>query len=377
MMLSRQIHSCEDARKLARKRLPRMVFDYMDGAAGEGYGEMQNRQVMQDIRLQPAVLVNVEHRSLDVAVFDHESRRPFGVSPMGMCNLSTPGADLMLARQAARYRSPVGVSTVASTPLETMIEVAEGHAWFQFYFSGDGKVVNKLIDRAQVAGYRTLVVTLDVAEVGRRPRELRRGFKMPFRIGVPQFIDFALHPVWSLSTLANGRPEMANFGGQHGSFDRTETRARADWDDLDRIRQQWKGNLVVKGVLNVADAVRLKAAGVDAIQVSSHGGRQLDSAPYPILALRDIRAAVGPEFPLFFDSGIRSGEDVLKAYAMGADFVLLGRSMLYALAAGGEKGMEKMWDIFSDEISIGMAQLGMKSLENRPQALLPQGLQYS
>ncbi len=377
MMLSRQIHSCEDARKLARKRLPRMVFDYMDGAAGEGYGEMQNRRVMQDIRLQPAVLVNVEQRSLDVAVFDHESRRPFGVSPMGMCNLSTPGADLMLARQAARYRSPVGVSTVASTPLETMIEVAEGHAWFQFYFSGDGKVVNKLIDRAQVAGYRTLVVTLDVAEVGRRPRELRRGFKMPFRIGVPQFIDFALHPVWSLSTLANGRPEMANFGGQHGSFDRTETRARADWDDLDRIRQQWKGNLVVKGVLNVADAVRLKAAGVDAIQVSSHGGRQLDSAPYPILALRDIRAAVGPEFPLFFDSGIRSGEDVLKAYAMGADFVLLGRSMLYALAAGGEQGMGKMWDIFSDEISIGMAQLGMNSLENRPQALLPHGLQYS
>ena len=296
---------------------------------------------------------------------------------MGMCNLSTPGADLMLARQAARYQSPVGVSTVASTPLEKMIEVAEGHAWFQFYFSGDGRVVNTLIDRAQMAGYRTLVVTLDVAEVGRRPRELRRGFKMPFRIGVPQFIDFALHPSWSLSTLAKGRPEMANFGGDHGTFDRTETRARADWDDLDRIRDQWKGNLVVKGVLNVADAVRLKAAGVDAIQVSSHGGRQLDSAPYPILVLRDIRTALGPEFPLFFDSGIRSGEDVLKAYAMGADFVFLGRSILYSLAAGGERGMEQMWDVFSDEISIAMAQLGMDSLKSRPTPLVPEGLGYS
>ncbi len=377
MMFSRQIHSCEDARRLAKKRLPWMVFDYMDGAAGEGYGDVRNRQVMQDIRLQPAVLVNVEHRSLDVRVFDHEAQRPFGVSPMGMCNLATPGADLMLARQAARYHCPVGVSTVASTPLEKMIEVAEGHAWFQFYFSGDGRVVNTLIDRAQMAGYRTLVVTLDVAEVGRRPRELRRGFKMPFRIGVPQFIDFALHPVWSLSTLAKGKPDMANFGGDHGTFDRTETRARADWDDLDRIRDQWKGNLVVKGVLNVADAVRLKAAGVDAIQVSSHGGRQLDSAPYPILALRDIRAAVGPEFPLFFDSGIRSGEDVLKAYALGADFVFLGRSILYSLAAGGERGMEQMWDIFSDEISIAMAQLGMDSLKSRPTPMVPEGLRYS
>ena len=377
MMFSRQIHSCADARRLAKRRLPWMVFDYMDGAAGEGYGESKNRQVIQDVRLQPAVLVNVEHRSLDVRVFDHQAKRPFGVSPMGMCNLATPGADLMLARQAARYCSPVGVSTVASTPLEKMIEVAEGHAWFQFYFSGDGRVVNTLIDRAQVAGYRTLVVTLDVAEVGRRPRELKRGFKMPFRIGVPQFIDFALHPVWSLSTLASGRPEMANFGGEHGTFDRTETRARADWDDLGRIRDQWKGNLVVKGVLNVADALRLKAAGVDAIQVSSHGGRQLDSAPYPILALRDIRTAVGPEFPLFFDSGIRSGEDVLKAYAMGADFVFLGRSMLYSLAAGGQKGMERMWDIFSDETSIAMAQLGMSSLATRPEAMVPQGLEYS
>lgn len=377
MIFTPKIHSCADARRLAQRRLPWMVFDYMDGAAGEGYGESQNRQVMRDIRLQPAVLVNVEHRSLDVQVFDHAASRPFGVSPMGMCNLAVPGADLMLARQAARYCSPVGVSTVASTPLEKMIEVAQGHAWFQFYFSGDGRVVNSLIDRAQVAGYRTLVVTLDVAEVGRRPRELKRGFKMPFRVGVPQFIDFAMHPAWSLSTLISGRPEMANFGGSHGVFDRTETRARADWDDLHRIRQQWKGNLVVKGVLTVADAVRLKAAGVDAIQVSSHGGRQLESAPYPILALRDIRAELGPEFPLFYDSGVRSGEDVLKAYAMGADFVFLGRSMLYSLAAGGEEGMKRMWDIFSDEASIAMAQLGMDSLSKRPVALVPTAPVYA
>lgn len=370
MLLSREIHTYADARQLAKKRLPWMVFDYIDGVAGEGYGEALNRKVMQRIRLRPSVLVNVEHRVLDVTVFDHAAKRPFGVSPMGMCNLATPKADLMLARLAAGYCVPVGVSTVASTPLEKMIEVAEGHAWFQLYFSGDGSMVNSLIDRAQTAGYRTLVLTVDVAEVGRRPRELQRGFKMPFRIGLPQFIDFAVHPRWSLSTLINGRPELANFGGPHGTFDRTESRARADWSDLSRIRDRWKGNLVVKGVLNVSDAIRMKDAGVDAIQISSHGGRQLDSAPPAILALRDIRAAVGPEFTLFYDSGIRSGEDVLKAYALGADYVFLGRAMLYSMAAGGESGLAQMWGVFSAETSIAMAQLGLKTLPSRSDAVV-------
>jgi L-lactate dehydrogenase (cytochrome) len=366
---SRKIHTFDDARQLAKKRLPWMVFDYIDGAAGEGFGEALNRQAMRDIRLQPSALINVEHRSLDACVFDHAAKRPFGVSPMGMCNLATPNADLMLARLAARYSVPVGVSTVASTSLEKMIEVAEGNAWFQLYFSGDGSTVNSLIDRARVAGYRTLVVTVDVAEVGRRPRELRRGFKMPFRIGLPQFIDFALHPQWSLSTLIQGKPEMANFGGANGTFDREESRARADWNELSRIRERWKGNLVVKGVLNVADAIRMKDAGMDAVQVSSHGGRQLDSAPPPILVLRDIRAAVGPTFPLFYDSGIRSGEDVLKAFAMGADFVFLGRAMLYAMAAGGEAGLDKMWSILSDETGIAMAQLGLTTMPSRSDSM--------
>ncbi|MFK8082997.1 MAG: alpha-hydroxy acid oxidase [Granulosicoccus sp.] len=368
MLAAQKIHSYADARQLAKRRLPWMVFDYIDGAAGEGYGEALNRQVMQKIRLQPAALINVEQRSLDTNVFDHAGKRPFGVSPMGMCNLSTPGADLMLARLAAEYSVPVGVSTVASTSLEQMIEVAQGHAWFQLYISGDGRTVDSLLDRAEASGYRTLVITVDVAEVGRRPRELRRGFKMPFRIGVPQFIDFALHPEWSLSTLFKGRPEMANFGGDYGTFDREETRARADWTDLQRIRERWKGKLVIKGVLNVADAVRMKNAGVDAVQISSHGGRQLESAPPAILMLREIRAAVGPEFPLFYDSGIRCGEDILKAYAMGADFVLLGRAMLYAMAAGGEAGLEKMWKVLSDETSIAMAQLGLKCIPDRSDA---------
>lgn len=362
MFGSSDIHSSADARAQARARLPWMVFDYIDGAAGEGHGEALNKAALRDLRLQPRILVNVTQRDLGVKVFDHDGLRPFGISPMGMCNLSAPGADLMLARMAARHKVPVGVSTVASTSLETMIEKADGHAWFQLYISGDGSGTTGLLDRAQASGYRTLVVTLDVPEVGRRPRELRRGFKMPFRIGPRQFIDFALHPRWSLSTLIKGRPEMANFTGSGNKFDRTESRAAADWEKLQSLREQWQGKLVVKGVLSVEDAVRLKQAGVDAVQVSSHGGRQLDSAPPPILMLRRIREAVGQDYPLFYDSGIRSGEDIVKAYAMGADFVFLGRPLLFAMAAGGERGLSQLWDVLTDETSLTLAQLGRTSM---------------
>ena len=282
---------------------------------------------------------------------------------MGMCNLSGPGADLMLARLAAKHRVPHGVSTVASTPMERIIEEANGHAWFQLYFSGDGTGTFKLVERARAAGYQTLVMTADVPEVGRRPRELRHGFKMPFKIGPRQFIDFALHPRWSLTSLAAGKPQMANFEMDGFDFDRTESRARADWDTLDRLRDMWPGKLVVKGVLNAADAAEAKKHGVDAVQVSSHGARQLESAPAPIEALAQIRAEVGPEFPLFFDSGLRSGEDVLKAFQQGADFTFFGRVLQFAIAAAGEEGLHRIWDILTEELSSAMAQTGRTTLE--------------
>ncbi len=283
---------------------------------------------------------------------------------MGMCNLSAPGADLMVARLAARDAVPVGVSTVASTPLEKMIETAEGHAWFQLYFSGDGTGTFKLAERAQAAGYKTIVLTVDVAEVGRRPRELRHGFTMPFRIGLPQFIDFAMHPRWSLAGLIKGKPQMANFLMDGYEFDRTESRAKADWGTLEKLRAMWKGQLVVKGVLDVEDAQKLKTTGVAAIQVSSHGARQLESAPPAITALAEIRGAVGPDFPLFYDSGLRSGEDVLKACALGADFTFFGRVLQFAIAAAGEEGLHRLWDVLSQELSIAMAQTGLRSIED-------------
>ena len=362
MFFDTTVHSSEDARRIARRRLPWMVFDYIDGAAGSGHGERLNRETLRAIRLQPRVLNGVEHRSIEMPLFGRTARLPFGVSPMGMCNLANPSADTLLAKFAAQHDVPVGVSTVASTSLEKMIELAEGNAWFQLYLSGARESSDGLINRAEAAGYDVLVLTVDVPEVGRRPRELRHGFTMPFRIGPRQFVDFACHPGWSLPQLLRGAPKMANFGGAFGEFDRTGSRAAANWAVLDAIRERWKGRLVVKGVLDPQDALRLKTAGVDAIQVSSHGGRQLDSAPAPILALRAIRTAVGPEFPLFYDSGIRSGEDIVKAYAMGADFVFLGRPFSFAIAAGGARGLAQLATLLAEETSITLAQLGLRDL---------------
>ncbi|NNE52796.1 MAG: alpha-hydroxy-acid oxidizing protein [Sulfitobacter sp.] len=363
MAAAARIHSAMDARRLAKRHLPWMIFDYIDGAAGAETGAARNRAAMDAMVLRPRILRNVSARSLTKKIFGFEAERPFGIAPMGMCNLSGPRADLMLARLAARYRVPHGVSTVASTPMEKIIEVAEGHAWFQLYFSGEGEGTFKLVERAKAAGYQTLVLTVDVPEVGRRPRELRHGFKMPFRIGPRQFIDFALHPRWSLTSLAAGKPQMANFEMEGYDFDRTESRAKADWDTLRRLRDAWPGNLVVKGVLDPEDARMARDAGVDAVQVSSHGARQLESAPSPFLMLPRIREAVGPKFPLFYDSGLRSGEDALKALVAGADFAFFGRVLQFGVAAGGEGGLKRLWEVLSDELSIAMAQTGLTALD--------------
>lgn len=361
-MFSNAIHSAADARRIAKRRLPWMVFDYIDGAAGAETGAARNRAALDNATLSPRILRDVSQRSLSKSVFGKLAQRPFGIAPMGMCNLAAPRADLMLARLAAKYEIPHCVSTVASTPMEEIIEVAEGNAWFQLYFSGDGEGTFKLVDRAKSAGYETLILTVDVPEVGRRPRELRHGFKMPFKIGVSQFIDFALHPRWSLATLAAGKPEMANFQSDGFTFDRIESRAKATWETLDRLRDAWPGNLVIKGVLDTNDAIELKKAGADAIQISSHGARQLESAPAPFDMIAPIRDALGPNFPIFYDSGLRSGEDVLKALHAGADFAFLGRILQFAIAAGGEKGLEQLWGVLSDEASIAMAQMGICEL---------------
>jgi (S)-mandelate dehydrogenase len=368
----------EDARILARRRLPRIVFDFIDGAAGNETAAGYNEADLQRMRLKPRVLVDVENTDLKKSFLGFDMGAPYGIAPMGMCNLAWPGADRMLAAEAARNRIPVCVSTAASTTLEEMATLSEGRAWFQLYVTGSVETALKFVDRAEAAQYQTLILTVDVPKLGKRPRDVRNAFVTPFRMQPRQFLDFALHPQWSIETLRAGRPTMANYtgGANTNGYVRNGPRGGADWDFLKRLRDRWKGKLVVKGVQIPKDAQGIKAIGVDSIWVSNHGGRQLDSAPSTISTLPGVRAAVGADYPLIFDSGVRSGDDVVKALASGADFVMMGRPFLYAIGAGGAAGLNRFIDTMNGDIASTLGQIGLKRITDVDMSVLgdpPQG----
>ena len=254
---------------------------------------------------------------------------------------------------------------MASSSIETTAERAGEHAWFQLYVGQSEETAYHLVERAETVGYTHLVLTVDVPEMSVRPREQRTGFQSPLRIGPRQLFDFATHPLWSLQVLRSGIPRLANVNVPGGrEFKRNEARGLVDWDFLARLRERWPGHLIVKGVLGCDDAVRIRDAGVDAVYVSNHGGRQFDSVPAAIHRLPLIREAVGEDYPLIFDSGVRSGEGVLKALALGADFVFMGRPFLYAIGAGGYAGLQEMIELFRSQISINLAQLGCPDIND-------------
>ena len=360
-----KIFSLSDARKLARRRMPKMTFDYIDGSAGDENACRLNVEKIEAIRMLPRVLVNVENRSMKKLFLGENWDMPFGIAPMGMCDLTWPGADAMLARAATQYRIPLVLSTMASSSIEVTAERTGSEAWFQLYVGQSEEVAFDLVSRAESSGYQTLILTVDVPEIGYRPREKRNGFQSPVHIGPKQFFDFAFHPQWSLKTLKAGVPTLANVNVPGGKeFKRNEARGKVDWNFLDRLRERWKGKLIVKGVLGCEDAGRIRDAGVDAVYVSNHGGRQLDSAPAAIDMLPLIRAAVGPDYPLLFDSGVRNGEAVIKALAMGADFVFVGRPFLYAMGADGYSGLQQMIELIKSQIDISLAQLGCTDIKD-------------
>jgi isopentenyl diphosphate isomerase/L-lactate dehydrogenase-like FMN-dependent dehydrogenase len=364
--MSNNIYSVSDARAAAKRRLPTMIFDYVDGAAGEERAAELNNRELDNIRLLPRVLVNVDSRHVKKSLLGREWELPFGIAPMGMCDLTWPGADAMLAAAAVKYGIPIGLSTMASSDIETTRQRAGDNAWFQLYVGQSEELGMELVDRAEAAGYDTLILTVDVPMIAPRPREQRNGFQSPVKIGPKLFFDFALHPQWSIRTLLNGVPQLANnLNSSSGEiFVRNEGRGKIDWAYLNRLRQRWKGKLIVKGVLSPEDAVRIRDADVDALYVSNHGGRQLDSAPSAISMLPVIRAAVGEEYPIIFDSGVRNGEAVIKALALGADFVMLGRPFMYGIGADCEAGLDAVIKLLINQIDTTLAQLGRTNIND-------------
>ena len=370
--MSNRFRCLEDFRTEARSRLPRLIFDFIEGAAGSEYAASKNIETLDRIRMLPRVLVNVAERSLKKKFLGKEWGLPFGIAPMGMCDLAWAETDKALAKASVQHNIPLCHSIAASSSLEVTLDRAGANAWFQLYVGASLERAWEHVKRAQDAGYEVLILTVDVPQVAQRIRDLRNGFKVPFQIGPRQFLDFAKHPRWVLETLMAGVPKTANFdntnpaapsGTASNGFIREETRGKVDWKFLQQLRESWMGKLVVKGVLAPQDAVRIKEEGADAIYVSNHGGRQLDSVPPAVSRLPLIRKALGNDYPLLFDSGIRNGESVVKALAMGADFVMLGRPFLFASGAYRERGVLRLVEILKDEVSLTLAQLGCKSVE--------------
>ena len=364
---STKIHTIDDAIKLSKKRLPKLVFDFIDGASGDDKLAEINSSALDQIRLEPKVFKNVENRTLKKTILDFNFDLPFGFAPMGMTNLSWPEADKMFAKESVYNNIPTCVSMASSTTLENMYEYSEGHSWMQIYIFQDEEFIMELLDRAKNIGYKVLILTVDVPILSRRARDDRNGFGYPFKIGPKQFLDFALHPRWSLTTLLKGAPRPMNYVTSSSGdqiFRRKESRGATDWNTLKRIRNAWKGKLIIKGIMNSEDAIKIKDSGADAIQVSNHGGRQLDSATAAINALPNIRKKIGKEFPIIFDSGIRSGSDILRALAFGADFVMLGRPLMYAVGADGARGLRRIINLIKEELSTNLGLVGLTNIND-------------
>ena len=362
---STKIHTIDDAIRLSKKRLPKLVFDFIDGASGDDKLAEINSTALDQIRLEPKVFRNVENRNLSKKIFDFHFDYPFGFAPMGMTNLSWPEADKMIAKESAYNNIPTCVSMASSTTLEDMFTFSEGHSWMQIYIFQSEEFIMELLKRAESIGYEVLILTVDVPILSRRARDDRNGFGYPFKIGPKQFLDFALHPQWSLTTLFKGAPQPMNYVTSKSGdqiFRRKESRGATDWNTLKRVRDAWKGKLIIKGVMNSEDAMKIKEAGADAIQVSNHGGRQLDSATASINALPLIRKALGDDFPILFDSGIRSGSDILRALALGADFVMFGRPLMYAIGADGARGLRRIINLIKEELSTNLGLVGLTDI---------------
>ncbi|KIL97958.1 L-lactate dehydrogenase [Paramagnetospirillum magnetotacticum MS-1] len=360
--------SIGDLAKRARWRIPGFAFGFLDGGSGEEDGLRRNRDRLEAVILAPKACTGAKPDTT-ATLFGRDYRLPFGAAPVGMGNLLWPGADLMVARQAARLGFPVVASTVATTALEDIAKAADGNAWFQLYVSREERINRDLLARAWAAGIRELVVTVDVPVAGDRRRDLRNRFVLPFKPGARFVAQLAMAPFWALSTLKHGSPGFPNLARYVGEVDgktlagfiSSQIKDDLTWDDLKSLRDQWQGRMLVKGIMTASDAKTALGLGADGIWVSNHGGRQLDSAPAAIDSLSAIRAALGPDPVVVMDGGIRSGEDVVRAGATGADFVFCGRAFYYGAAAAGEAGAARAADLLAADLKRTLIQIGCPS----------------
>ena len=373
--------SIEDLRRLARRRLPRCIFDFFDGGAEDEATLRANRAAFERVRIAPRTLVDVTRVDTSTPILGARSALPLAVGPTGGVGFGWHRADVGIARAAAAAGIPYTLSTMATASIERVAREAGGRLWFQAYVFRQREITMELIERARRFGYEALMITVDVPVGGKRERDFRNDFTMPFRFSPRNVLDFAVHPGWVLSVLRYGMPVLENVA-EFAPEAKTSAEIASsigrywdpafDWDRMKEIRDRWPKKLLVKGVLRGDDAERLAALGVDAIVVSNHGGRQLDGASATLDALPHVARAVGRKASVLVDGGVRRGVDVLKALALGADGVMLGRATLMGVCAAGEAGARRALEILRDELVRAMQLSGVTAIgQIGPELLAP------
>lgn len=351
----------------AKKRMPRFGFDYLQGATGEEAGMARNRQGFRDVRLVPRYLRDVDEVDISAELFGRRYSMPIGVAPVGLGGIMWPNAAEILAEAAARADIPFVLSTMATTSIETIAPLAGDKMWFQLYLTRDEAITESLLERAAKVGVKTLMVTVDIPSGGRRPRDIINGLTVPPRVTFRNVLEIFRHPNWALQSLQAGIPRFRNLEPYMPPDAKLEeipqmvsanvtvspSAERIKW-----VRKLWKGELIVKGIQHTEDAMHCVDLGADGILVSNHGGRQLDCAPSAIECLPEVVAAVGGRARVMLDSGARSGEDAVKALALGADMVFMGRPFYFALGALGRRGGDHVMALLQDEFRLALKQIG-------------------
>jgi (S)-mandelate dehydrogenase len=368
-------YNIEDLRQMAKKRLPRGIFEYIDGAAEDGIAREHNREVYRSLKIKNRVLKNVSKRSTATEIFGRKITMPYGISPTASAGLMSDGGEVGLARAAARMGVPCTVATNSLTPMEEIYEAAGGNLWFQLYMWVDVRLRMAFVERVKSVGFETLLVTVDGSVGANREHDRRNGYSMPLKYTPKLIAQVLARPGWCLRVLApqylsRGAFRKANYPPELASkltdkiVDHELTKSDAQcWDDIKRIRDIWPGNMLVKGLQSLEDAVLAADYGLDGVVLSNHGGRYLDSAPAPLQLVPEVRRAVGDRIKIIIDSGARRGSDLVKAIAVGADMVMSGRPTLYGSAAAGEAGAYRALEIFQTEMDRIMAQLGLNSVD--------------
>ncbi|SDU08056.1 alpha-hydroxy acid oxidase [Stappia sp. ES.058] len=370
--MANEPQSIAEFRDLARRRLPRFVFDFIDGGSGSENTLAENRDALDRIRLLGSAPTNVSDCSSAVTLFGQRHAFPAIIGPTGLAGAAWPRGDIDLARAASASEIPFVMSTAATATMEEVAGAGAGAKWFQLYLFKDREVSKRLVSRARTLGFKALEVTVDNAIPGRRLRDARNAFSLPFRWTPAKLASLALHPAWSLRMARAGAPKLEVMAAELG-LQRTDTIAElmqsqldgsVGWDDIKWVRDAWDGPLIVKGMLDPAQVPKALEVGVDGLVISNHGGRQLDGAVATIDILPEFRSRAGSDLTLLVDSGFRTGSDIARALALGADAVQIGRATLYALASGGEKDVGRALAILKSEFEIAQMLMGARTLND-------------